>query len=204
MSARTVYPPLRGDAGIYRVWIVGNSGAGKSTLAAELAAVLGVPFVALDTLFWDPGWEKAPRDVFAARVQRALDAAPRGWVLDGNYHRRITGLVSAQATDIIWLDPPLLLYFPRLCARTLGRLLGVVPPCSPGCPERWTEAFFSRESILWWCLTQHWPARKREQERFRLEGIHVGGKMRRIGGWGRELSEWKLAVEAMILSTRAT
>ena len=105
--------------------------------------------------------------------------------------------------SLLGLDPPLVLYFPRVCLRTLLRLLRVVPPCSPGCEESFREVFFSSDSILWWCLSQHWRARKREMERFRREGIHVGGKMRRISGWGRELSEWKLAVEATTLSTRA-
>lgn len=101
------------------------------------------------------------------------------------------------------LDPPLLLYFPRICVRTLSRLLRLTPPCSPGCPERWSKVFLSRESILWWCLSQHWVARKRERERFEVDGIHVGGKVRRIGGWGGELAEWKMAVSRMVLSAGA-
>ena len=48
------------------------------------------------------------------------------------------------------LDPPLILYFPRLFYRTIMRLLRLAPPCSPGCEEMAAEAFFSRNSILWW------------------------------------------------------
>ncbi len=48
------------------------------------------------------------------------------------------------------LDPPLLLYFPRLCWRTFLRLLGFVPPCTTGCEESLWDIFFSRESIIWW------------------------------------------------------
>lgn len=96
------------------------------------------------------------------------------------------------------LDPPLALYLPRLCVRTLARLLRLAPPCCPGCPERWTEVFCSRESIVWWCLTHHASVRRREQARFRTEGLHVGGPMRRLGGWGGELEQWKRAVDDML------
>ena len=96
------------------------------------------------------------------------------------------------------LDPPFALYFPRLCLRTFGRLFGLVPPCRAGCPERWSEVFASRKSIIWWCLTNHWPLRKREGDLLALEGLHVGGKRRRIGGWGNDLAEWKESVRMML------
>ncbi|KAH9858992.1 hypothetical protein C2E23DRAFT_899291 [Lenzites betulinus] len=243
-------PPLLGDAeGHFRVRIVGNSGSGKSTLGAELAALLGVPHIALDELFWEPGWRKTPADAFRAKVRAAMAPArcPRGWVADGDYTRRLGGVVSNElgATDVIWLDPPLLLYFPRLCWRTLVRLLGWGPPCSPGCEEAVSRVFSERDSIIWWrlargrlrafisarlrragstearetearragadadarfirdrarrCLTNHWTARKRYAEPYRVDGVHAGGKLRRIGGWGGELDAWKRDVRAMVL-----
>lgn len=60
-----------------------------------------MPFIALDALFWQPGWVKTSYDALRARVQHALDAAPAGWVVDGNYERRIGELVGRVATDII-------------------------------------------------------------------------------------------------------
>ncbi len=96
------------------------------------------------------------------------------------------------------LDPPLVLYFPRVILRTFRRMLKLDPPCSPGCEETIRGVFFSRESILWWCLTNHRFARKRERERLRTQGIHVGGTYRRIGGWGGELEAWKKSVRDMV------
>ena len=106
------------------------------------------------------------------------------------------------------LDPPLALYFPRLVIRTFMRLLRINQPCSPGCDERFTEVFFSRESIIWWCFTHHSTLRKRETEkaeRDRAQGAtvtrdaggEVVGKRRRIGGWGAEYTAWFGAVHAM-------
>lgn len=146
-------------------------------------------------------------------------SSDNGWVVDGNYTRRIGTVAQDNATDIICelspcfhqsfrpvpvliivlgLDPPLLLYFPRLFHRTVLRLLYLVPPCSAGCSEDYREVFFSRKSILWWCLSNHWVARNREQAKFRLEGVHVGGRRRRIGGWGTELATWKQSVREML------
>ncbi|EPQ56859.1 hypothetical protein GLOTRDRAFT_38533 [Gloeophyllum trabeum ATCC 11539] len=194
--------PLNGDGqGRYKVHIVGNSGTEifQSTLGAELAQMLRVPYIPLDTLFWEPGWKKTSVSAFRAKVRRALDQAPNGWVVDGDYSRRVGDLVDEEATDIVWLDPPLLLYFPRLCVRTVFRLLSLRPPCSPGCEERVREAFFSTNSILWWCLSQHWTVRKRERTKLREDAVEIGGKRRRIGGWGRELLLWKRSVEEMLV-----
>ena len=46
--------------------------------------------------------------------------------------------------------------------------------------------------------------RKREAEKYRIEGVHVGGKRRRIGGWGSELAAWKRDVQTMAKADRVT
>lgn len=48
------------------------------------------------------------------------------------------------------------------------------------------------------CLSNHWVVRKREGELYRVDGVHMGGKRRRIGGWGGELAAWKHDVQAMV------
>ncbi|KAI0708930.1 AAA domain-containing protein [Cerioporus squamosus] len=198
-SVSSLNQPLRGDGkGRYRIHIVGNSGAGKSTLARELSAILNLPCILLDTIYWRPGWQEAPVDEFRTSVRAALDQDPRGWVVDGNYTSKLGDMVTGQATDVIWLDPPLVLYFPRLCWRTFLRLFWLAPQCSQGCEESLRKVFFSRDSIIWWCLTNHSVARKREGERYRVDGLHVGGKCRRLGGWGGELAAWKQAVREMV------
>ena len=109
-------------------------------------------------------------------------------------------------TDLIFdsgLDPPLILYLPRLIVRTFLRMFRLRPPCSPGCPEMVSEVFFSKESIIWWCITQHRPVRARERARMAAIGFGVGRnvegqKMRRIGGWGGELRAWFVDVRRML------
>ncbi len=55
------------------------------------------------------------------------------------------------------LDPPLILYFPRLVCRTFLRLFRLAPPCSLGCEETASQVFFSRESMIWWYVVMHTP-----------------------------------------------
>ncbi|KAI0746473.1 hypothetical protein C8Q80DRAFT_1175274 [Daedaleopsis nitida] len=219
-------PPLRGDGtGKYRVNIVGNSGAGKvcmvslimravpkvrhlsllqSTLARELAVILDLPCILLDTIYWLPGWKECTRDEFRVAVRAALDQDARGWVVDGNYHSKLDGMVTNEATDVICEQarPSADALLPRLCWRTLSRLFRMTEQCSVGCEEMADRTFFSRDSIIWWCLSQHWPVRKREGDKHRIDGVHVGGKHRRIGGWGGELAAWKRDVQAMVEAER--
>ncbi|KAM5530699.1 hypothetical protein V8D89_015623 [Ganoderma adspersum] len=198
-AVATSVPPLRGDGiGGYKVHVVGNSGSGKSTLALELAAVLGVPCIHLDRLYWQPGWREPRPEDFRSRVFAALKEDPYGWVVDGKYYGILGSKVTDEATDVIWLDPPLILYFPRLVYRTLQRLFRLTPPCSPGCEETVSQVFFSRESMIWCCLTHHSRVRKHEAELYYTDGVHVGGKRKRVGGWGRELAAWKQEVQEMI------
>ncbi|KAH7918043.1 hypothetical protein BV22DRAFT_1100706 [Leucogyrophana mollusca] len=202
MASPNYLPPLIGDGnGQFRVHVVGNSGVGKSTLGARLARTLNVPFISLDTLHWAPGWVELEGDEFRAAVSSAFDAAERqgGWVADGNYTRYVGDMIAQRGTDTVWLDPPLLLYLPRLIWRTVSRSLGLgAEQCSPGCNETLTRALFTSDSIIWWCITHHRSARRREEARMRTKGVEVGGTMRRIGGWGGDLKAWMGQVEDMV------
>lgn len=200
MASRSPIPPLLGDGhGNYRVHIVGNCGAGKSTLGAELASVLGVPYISLDSFFWNPNWVESTPEEFRAKVQQRLAEIEGGWVVDGNYTSRLGWLIE-ERTDAIWLDPPFLLYFPRLVVRTFLRLFGRVDGCAPGCNESLANVFLPKTSIIWWTITHHRVVRCREGDNLKKWGIHIGGNMRRIGGWGSELNTWKHAVSEMVKS----
>jgi len=198
MPANNIIPPLLGNGkGRYGVWIIGNSGTGKSTLGCWLAALLMVPHIPLDEIYWRPGWQPIPQVDFQARIKAAMEENQRGWVIDGEYDEAHGIMIEREATDIIWLDPPLILYFTRILVRTLLRLFSVRPPCSPGCPETWKEVLSTR-GILWWCLSHHWTVRKKNGDRMRECDAQDGGQMRRLGGFGGELKDWKQAVTFMV------
>jgi adenylate kinase family enzyme len=106
------------SAFVRRVSVVGNSGSGKSTLARELAARLGVPYLELDGVFHQPGWEPLPAEEFQRIV--AERASEDGWVIDGNYSG-VRPVVWARADTVVWLDLPRRIVMQRVIWRTARR-----------------------------------------------------------------------------------
>lgn len=140
-----------------RVSVIGSVGSGKTTFARALARKLDVPYVELDALHWGPGWTPAPDAIMRDRVAQAISGD--AWVIEGNYWRKIGGLVWTRADTVIWLDPPWLLTFIRVLSRTIRRSLGRVELFG-GNRETLREAFLSRESILFFAIRTA-PGRRR-------------------------------------------
>ena len=102
-----------------RARVVGTSGSGKTTFARRLAAILGVPHLELDAVFWDAGWTF--RDLPAAHAAiDAFVAEADGWVVDGNWTTRLASRL-ADADTIVWLDYPRRVVMSRILRRTVGR-----------------------------------------------------------------------------------
>ncbi|KAJ4470860.1 AAA domain-containing protein [Lentinula aciculospora] len=208
VSQSTISPPLIGDNGRYRIRIIGNSGSGKSTLSRQLASILDIPCLSLDEIFWQPGWKPAPDEEFHDKVIVYMQKNElRGWIIDGDFTRVVGAIVHENATDVIWLNPPLLLYFPRLVYRTFCRLIGLERQCSDGCPETVRKVFFSKDSILLWCLSQHWVQIERNSALMKIWGLGKGTKppeeqkMRRLGGWGSEVEDWLENIRKLVKNT---
>jgi adenylate kinase family enzyme len=145
-----------------RILIKGTSGAGKTTVASRLAAALGIPHIELDALHHGPGWSEPPVEVFRARVGAALDDA-RGWIVDGNYDRKLGAMLLDRASAIVWLDLPLAIKLARLWSRTWRRVRRRELLWN-GNQDSWRGAFWGRESLFAWMLRAHvrhrreWPA----------------------------------------------
>jgi len=142
-----------------RVAVMGSSCVGKTTVSRRLAEALGVPHIELDALHHDAGWQEAPAELLQARVLAAFDAAPDGWVADGNYGSKLGSLVLERADTTVFLDPPLLRTFGRSLRRTIGRTITR--------EELWNgnreqiRFIFTRYWIPWWVLANH---RRRSRE----------------------------------------
>ena len=135
-----------------QIVVKGASGAGKTTFAAELARRLGVPHIELDALHHGPNWSEATAEEFRARVRAAMDADPsRGWVIDGNYERKLDALVTDAADTVVWLDLPLRLLLWRLWTRTSYRIRNNVELWN-GNRESWRTAVWGRESLFVWAI----------------------------------------------------
>ena len=91
---------------VKRVNVKGKSGSGKSTFGVALGQRLDLPYVELDELHRGPNWTEATDEDFLAHVREAMDAAPQGWVIDGNYEVKLGDIVIEAADTIVWLDLP--------------------------------------------------------------------------------------------------
>jgi adenylate kinase family enzyme len=138
---------------VRRVAIIGGSCTGKTTTSRALAVRLGVPHIELDALHHDPGWQEAPAEVLHERVDKALAAAPDGWVVDGNYHGKLGTSVVERADTVVFLDLPHRVALRRVLWRTASRVVSRKELWN-GNRETLRNAF-SRDSIVWWVIRQH-------------------------------------------------
>jgi adenylate kinase family enzyme len=122
-----------------RVAIVGCSGGGKSTLARELGALLDLPIIHLDTLFWKPGWVEGDPDEFRVDVEAAV-AADR-WICEGNFIN-VSELRFQRADTIIWIEIPITLCLWRAFWRAITGFGVSRADLAPGCPEKIDFAFY--------------------------------------------------------------
>ena len=153
-----------------RVAVRGASGAGKTTFATELARRLGVPLVELDALNHGPNWSEPSDEELRTRVGAALDAAPDGWVVDGNYDRKLGDLVVERADTVVWLDMPLALILGRLLRRSARRIHGQVELWN-GNRESWRGVLWERDALLPWAVRAHFRHRATYPSRL---GAHPG------------------------------
>jgi adenylate kinase family enzyme len=142
-----------------RICVVGNSGSGKTTLAAELAAVLAVPHLELDSVFHQPGWQPLPEDEFRSVV--SAFAAGDAWIIDGNYSS-VRDVAWSRADTIVWLDPPRWRALRQLVWRTLSRVASGAELWN-GNREPWSNLFrvHPDKSVIAWAWVQHRVVRER-------------------------------------------
>jgi adenylate kinase family enzyme len=138
---------------VRRISIVGSAGAGKSTTGRELAHILGVPFVELDSIYHQPDWVPLPVEEFRHRVAEV--AAGDGWVVDGNYSA-VRPLVWARADTVVWLDLPRRTVMRQVVWRTLRRATFRIELWN-GNRERWANLFtwVPEDSVVSWAWHRH-------------------------------------------------
>jgi shikimate kinase len=145
--------------------IASASGNGKTTLGREAARRLGVPFVELDAWVHGPRWVETPDAVLRSRVNEVL--AGEGWVIDGQYRRKLGDAVLRAADEIVWLDLPVRVWFPRLLRRT-GRRMAGREKLWNGNRETLAGVFGGRDSLFGYALRMHvvrrrqWPLQLRD------------------------------------------
>lgn len=142
-----------------RIAVIGTTGSGKSTLAETLSIRFNIPYVELDALFWESGWQEADPFVFWERVEDAITGD--AWVTAGNY-RSVQHMIWDRAEAVIWLDFPLHILFWRLLTRTIRRAVTQEELWNGNRETFWWHLkLWSQDSLFHWLFRTYWR-RKRE------------------------------------------
>lgn len=140
-----------------KIAIVGSSGSGKTSLAKELSRLLGIPRIELDQYFHQPKWTHPTNQEFKEMVALLIEShKDSGWIIDGNYQRRLEDLVPRSADMIIWFNLERRVVTYRILKRSLMRSM-FRKILWNGNRERFTNLFKSDpyENIILWSWTQH-------------------------------------------------
>ncbi len=111
-----------------KILVTGNAGSGKSTVASTLAKKHELTFASLDSIVWQEGWKKTPRDVCKKEVEKLI--SHDSWVIDG-----VDYDVMAAAEFIVFLDLPRAICAFRAMRRNMPYLFSSRPELPDNCPE---------------------------------------------------------------------
>ena len=165
--------------------IVGPGGSGKSVLARRLGAAWGVPVRHLDAIYWGPGWQPTPPEVWRGVVE-GLAAAER-WVVEGGYPE-VLDLLLARAQLAVLLDLPRRVTLRRLVLRPLRRR-----DRGRGDLPRGMHHVVDRENLAW---AWHWPDRDRPRALDALDAFRAAGGEVAVLRSVREVRAWLEAATA--------
>ena len=160
-----------------RIVVVGTSGSGKSTLARGLGKTLGLRFIELDAINWQPGWralDQEDKTEFRRRVAEAT--AGDGWVSDGNYGT-VREDLWARASHLVWLDYERAVIMRRVITRSVIRAIDGKELWS-GNRENWRSWLDADHPIRWAWDT--WKSRRERYEAMLAEPDHAHLRVLRL------------------------
>ncbi len=147
-----------------RIHVLGNSSSGKSTVGLRLSRALGVPFVELDALNWEPGWVGL-NDTNPDELERRFREATKsdGWVAAGSYISFSQRAFWPRLQTAVYLDLPIPQLLWRMLTRSWRRWRSGEVLWGTNKERFWQQLMFWRkeDSLLWWIVTQQSRKRKR-------------------------------------------
>ena len=117
--------------------------------------------IELDALHHGPNWAEPTAEEFCQKVRSAMNSRAFGWVIDGNYERKLGSLVTDAADSVVWLNLPLALGCSADCgaAHLASRIRDHVELWN-GNHEDWRSALWGRDSLFGWTIRAHFRHRR--------------------------------------------
>ncbi len=147
-----------------RIHVLGNSSSGKSTAGLRLSSALGVPFVELDALNWEPGWVGL-NDTNPEELERRFRKATAGdgWVAAGSYTGFSQRVFWSRLQTVVFLDLPIPQLLWRMLTRSWRRWRSRELLWGTNRERFWEQLMVWRreDSLVWWIVTQQSRKRKR-------------------------------------------
>ena len=111
-----------------KILITGNAGSGKSTLSKKVASDYNLPIYSLDSIVWQSGWKKTPKEVRHKQIVELIQKDE--WVIDG-----VDYDIQDVADVVVFLDAPRRIRYWRSAKRNLPYLFRSRPELPAHCPE---------------------------------------------------------------------
>ena len=115
-----------------KIIVIGNCGSGKTVFATRLAELLELPLIHLDSQYWQPGWNKTPRELWLEKVRKMTEGD--AWILDGNYGSTLKERFKA-ADCVIFMDISRPTCYRNLVKRRIKHHTKPRPDMPEDCPE---------------------------------------------------------------------
>lgn len=123
-----------------RVLIIGNAGSGKTTFGLKLSAILKIPLIHLDKIYWNGNWEHIAKDDFDKILQTELEK--ESWIIDGNYNRTLPKRLQYCDT-VFYFDVPVWTSVWGITERIIKSYGKTRNDMGGSCPE-----YFDRQKLL--------------------------------------------------------
>jgi hypothetical protein len=135
---------------------------------------MGLRVIELDAIYWQrPGWDQLSTDEFRAQLTDAIESAPSGWVVEGNYSV-VADIYLEKIDTFIWLHLPWRTSFSRMVRRTLRRARTRELLWGAQHESLRTQLFSSKNSLWWWGIHHHRTSVRNTRRLVEsLEGVRV-------------------------------
>ena len=144
---------------VQRINVVGASGSGKSTFSRKLSAILSIPHVEMDAIFWQPNWQESDDNTFFSKLSAEISPLSN-WVLNENYTRSIP--IKWDKVDlVIWLDYSFTRTVFQAIRRAISRAWSQKELWAGTGNKETFRKLFSKDSIVLYTIKTHNKVRRK-------------------------------------------